>query len=219
MTKGPKADGRAKDCIRVLCVDDHRIVRDGLAALISRQPGMEVVASAATGHEAVALFKQHLPDITLMDLQLGPMNGVEAIAAIRRHSPDARVIVLTMAQGDEDIHRALEAGASTYLLKDTAFEDLVSVVRDVHAGKPPAFSDSVKTLLATRASRPTLTAREVQLLDLIRKGMRNWEIGTALGISEETVQTHVRNILAKLEAQDRTAAVDIALRRGILHVS
>lgn len=218
MTKGPKPDGRAKDCIRVLCVDDHRIVRDGLTALISRQPGMKVVASAATGQEAIALFKEHLPDVTLMDLQLGSMSGVEAIAAIRRYAPDARIVVLTMAQGDEDIHRALNAGAATYLLKDTAFEELVSVVRDVHAGKQPEISSSVKKLLATRASRPTLTAREVQILDLIRKGMRNWEIGTALGITEETVQTHVKNILAKLEAQDRTAAVDIALRRGILHI-
>jgi DNA-binding NarL/FixJ family response regulator len=207
-----------KDRIRVLCVDDHRIVRDGLALMISRQPDMEVVACAATGQESVALFHRCRPDVTLMDLQLGAMSGVEAICAIRSHYPDARIVVLTMAQGDEDIHRALEAGAVTYLLKDTAFEDLVRIVRDVHAGKQPEVRKDVKARLAERATRPTLTPREIQILELVRQGLRNREIGASLGISEETVQSHVKNILAKLAVHDRTAAVDIALRRGIIHI-
>jgi DNA-binding NarL/FixJ family response regulator len=209
----------ARAPIRVLCVDDHRIVRDGIALIIEREPDMKVVGRASTGEEAIALFQKHRPDITLMDLQLARMSGVEAIRAIRNHDPDARVVVLTMSRGDEDVYRALEAGAATYLMKDTAFEDLVRVVREVHAGEQPEFTQDVKDRLVERAGRPTLTPREIQVLELVRRGLRNREIAASLAISEETVQSHVKSILAKLDVQDRTAAIDVALRRGILHFS
>lgn len=212
-SEAPPADVR----IRVMCVDDHRIVREGIALIIDREPDMTVVATAASGDEAVRKFQEVHPDVTLMDLRLGAMSGVQAIHAIRGHDPLARVIVLTMSRGDEDIFRALEAGAVTYLLKDTALEDLVRIVREVHAGQRPEISADVKAQLASRAGRPVLTRREVEVLELVRRGLRNREVGASLGISEETVQTHVKNVLAKLEVQDRTAAIDVALKRGILH--
>jgi two-component system NarL family response regulator len=205
--------------IRVLCVDDHRIVREGLSMLIGRQDDMEVVGLAGSGEEAVDMFDQLRPDVTVMDLQLGRMTGVDAIAAIRRIDPAARVIVLTMFQGDEDIFRALKAGAATYLLKDAAFADLVHAVRQVHEGVPPPMSPEVKAQLARRAAGPVLTPREVEVLELIRRGLRNREIAGRCGISEETVQTHVKSILMKLDAQDRTAAVNVALSRGIIHMA
>jgi DNA-binding NarL/FixJ family response regulator len=204
--------------IRVMCVDDHRIVREGISLIIDRQPDMEVVGSAASGEESVELFQQCRPDVTLMDLQLRSMSGVEAIRAIRRQDEAARIVVLTMYSGDEDIHRALEAGAATYLLKDTLSDDLIRVVREVHEGKQPIGAD-VEARLAERAGRPRLTSREVQVLELIAQGMRNKEIAAALGISEETAQVHVKNILAKLKVKDRTAAVNVALRRGIIHLT
>ena len=205
--------------IRVLCVDDHRIVREGIALIIGRQPDMTVVGAAATGEEAVALFKRHGPDITLMDLRLGSMGGVEAIRAIRQHDGAARIVVLTMYHGDEDIHRALEAGAAAYLLKDTLSDDLIRVVREVHEGRESPIGADVQAHLAERANRPQLTRREVQVIELISYGMRNKEIAAALGISEETAQVHVKNILAKLNVQDRTAAMNVALRRGIIHIT
>lgn len=179
---------------------------------------MEVVGAAATGEESVDLFRQTRPDVTLMDLQLGAMSGVEAIRAIRREDPQARIVVLTMYQGDEDIHRALEAGAATYLLKDTLSDDLIRVIREVHAGRNPRVSAELEARLAERAARPALTPREVQVLELISQGLRNREIATSLQISEETIQVHVRNILAKLDAKDRTAAVNVGLKRGIIHL-
>lgn len=217
MHRNPSRAEHARYQIRVLCVDDHRIVRDGIALIIDREPDMKVIARAATGEEAIALFEKHRPDITLMDLQLARMSGVEAIKAIRNQDPQARVVVLTMSRGDEDVYRALEAGAATYLLKDTAFEDLVRVVREVHAGEQPEFTQDVKDRLVERAGKPTLTPREIQVLELVRRGLRNREIAVSLAISEETVQSHVKSILAKLDVQDRTAAIDVALRRGILH--
>ena len=203
--------------IRVLCVDDHRIVREGIALIITRQPDMEVVGSAADGEEAVAQFKRHRPDVTLMDLQLPAMTGLEAIKAIREDDPDARIIVLTMYQGDEDIHRALSAGATTYLLKDTLSDDLIRFVREVHAGRRP-IRPEVKARLDERASQPTLTPREVQVMELVALGKRNKEIAALLGISEETVQVHLKNIFVKLKVSERTAAVNVALRRGIVHI-
>jgi len=208
----------SSDTIRILCVDDHRIVREGIALVIGREPDMQVVGLAATGEESIELYQRHKPDVTIMDLQLGRMSGVEAIRAIRAVDEMARIVVLTMSRGDEDIYRALQAGAVTYLLKDTAFEDLTRVIRDVHAGKHPEVSPEVKAQLAGRAARPALTPREVQVLELVRGGLRNREIGASLGISEETVQSHVKSILGKLDVQDRTAAIDVALRRGILHI-
>jgi two-component system, NarL family, response regulator len=204
--------------IRVLCVDDHRIVREGIALIIERQADMTVVGSAASGEEAVELFRRRRPDVTLMDLQLGQMSGVEAIRAIRRDTPEARIVALTMYQGDEDIHRALEAGAIAYLLKDSLSDDLIRIVREVHAGQQPDFTAEIKARLAERAARPTLTPREQQVVELVSLGMRNKEIAATLGISEETAQVHVKNILAKLDAKDRTAAVNVALRRGIIHI-
>jgi DNA-binding NarL/FixJ family response regulator len=204
--------------IGVLCVDDHRIVREGIALIIGRQPDMTVIGSAATGEEAVAHFRRHRPDVTLMDLQLGAMSGVDAIRAIRVLDPAARIVVLTMYQGDEDIHRALQAGATTYLLKDTLSDDLIRVVREVHAGEKPIGQD-VQARLAERAAGPTLTPREIQVVELISRGMRNKEIAAALGITDETAQVHVKNILAKLKVQDRTAAINVALRRGIIHIT
>jgi len=204
--------------ISVLCVDDHRIVREGVALIINRQRDMEVVGAAASGEEAVELFSRNRPDVTLMDLQLGVMTGVQAIRAIRQIDPQAKVVALTMYQGDEDIYRALEAGAAAYLLKDSLSDDLIRVVRAVHAGERPDFAPDVRARLEERATRPTLTPREQQVVELVALGMRNKEIAASLAISEETAQVHVKNILAKLDAKDRTAAVNVAIRRGIIHI-
>jgi two-component system NarL family response regulator len=193
-------------------------VREGIALIINRQPDMTVVGLASSGEEAVELFRSLKPDVTLMDLQLGGMSGVDAIEAIRRDNPAARVVVLTMYQGDEDIYRALAAGATTYLLKDTLADDLIRVIRDVHAGLQPAVSPDLEARLAERAARPALTPREIQVLELISQGLRNKEIAIALAVTQQTVDVHVRNLLAKLDAKDRTAAVNIALRRGIIHI-
>ena len=203
--------------IRVLCVDDHRIVREGIALIIDREPDMQVVASAATGEEAVVLFKRDRPDVTLMDLQLPVMSGLDAIKAIRLDDADARIIVLTMYQGDEDIHRALSAGAATYLLKDTLSDDLIRFVREVHTGRRP-IRPEVKARLDERAAQPTLTPREIQVMERVAEGKRNKEIASLLGISEETVQVHLKNIFVKLKVSERTAAVNVALRRGIVHI-
>jgi DNA-binding NarL/FixJ family response regulator len=208
----------AKSKIRILCVDDHRLVLAGIELMIGRQPDMTVVGSATTGEEAVSLFRQHRPDITLMDLQLPVMTGLEAIRAIRHMSPEARIIVLTMYHGDEDIYRALVAGASTYLLKDMLSDDLMRVIREVHAGQRALLPD-VQVRLDERATRPSLTPREVQVTELIGRGLRNKEIAAELHISEETVQVHVKSILTKLSVNDRTAAVNVAMRRGIIHLA
>jgi two-component system, NarL family, response regulator len=204
--------------IRVLCVDDHRIVRDGLELIINRQPDMTTVGSATSGPEAVDAFARLTPDVTLMDLQLGgDMNGVDAIKAIREGAPAAKIVVLTMFQGDEDIYRALKAGATTYLLKDTLSEDLIEVVRQVSSGATPLMP-GVQAKLAQRAANPTLTEREVQVLELVAKGFRNKEVAFALGISEETSHVHMRHIFTKLGVNDRSAAITVALRRGIIHL-
>jgi DNA-binding NarL/FixJ family response regulator len=203
--------------IRVLCVDDHRIVREGVALILAREPDIEVVASAASVDEAIAEFTRHRPDITLMDLRLGERNGIDAIKEIRRDYPDARIVVLTMYQGDEDIHRALSAGAATYLLKDALSDELIRVVREVHAGGHPMAPD-VRARLDQRAAHPTLTPREIQVLQLVSQGKRNKEIAAILGLSDDTVPVHVKNIFAKLRVNERTAAVNVALRRGIIHI-
>lgn len=204
--------------LRILCVDDHRIVRDGIGLLIAREPDMEVVASASNGEEAIKMFREHRPDVTLMDLQMPVLNGVDAIRSIRKAAPDARIVVLTMYQGDEDIYRALEAGAAGYLLKDALSDELITVIRDVHAGTH-AIPEDVNAKLASRASQPVLTPREIAVVELISKGLRNKEIAFALDISEETVKVHVKNILAKLKVNDRSAVVAVAVRRGILHLN
>ena len=207
----------ATQFIRVLCVDDHRLVLKGIALIVGAEPDLEVVGCATTGEEAVELFKANRPDVTLLDLQLPTMSGLETIRAIRTEDARARVVVVTMYQGDEDIHRALEAGAATYLLKDTLSDELVRVVRDVHAGKRPISRD-IEARLAERSAYTALTPREIEVLLLISEGFRNKEIALHLGISHETVQVHVKNMFAKLDVDDRTAAVHVALRRGIIHL-
>jgi two-component system NarL family response regulator len=207
-----------KSLIRVLSVDDHAIVREGISLIIDMQPDMHIVGLAASGEEAVALFRQHRPDVTLMDLQLPGISGLEAIKRIRTEDPKARVIVLTMYEGDEDIYRALQAGAATYLLKNTLSDDLVRVVREVHGGGEQPLSLEVAERLAARNATPPLTQRETDVLRLLAKGMRNKEIGANLGITEDTAHGYIKNIFSKLKVQDRTAAVTVGLRRGIIHL-
>ena len=203
--------------IRVMCVEDHRIVREGLALIINQEPDMTIVGACATGNEAVEMYRTAKPDVTLMDLRLGATSGVDAIRAIRKDDPNARIIVLTMYEGDEDIFRAHQSGATTYLLKDTLSSDLVRVVREVHGGQRPVLPE-VQARLSERASMPTLTPREVEVLQLISQGLRNKEVGAMLGITEGTVQIHVKNIFAKLGVNDRTGAVQVAVRRGLIHM-
>ena len=206
-----------KSRIRVLSVDDHQIVRDGLAQIIGRHPDMEVIGSVATGEEAVAVYQSEHPDLVLMDLQLRTISGLEAIRAIRLNDPEARIIVLTMYEGDEHIYQALAAGATTYLLKDTLSDDLVRVMREVYAGLRPVRAE-VQARLDERAAQPPLTPREVQVMQLVAHGRRNKEIASALKISEETVQVHLKNIFSKLHVNDRTAALNVAVRRGIVQL-
>jgi len=202
--------------IRVLCVDDHRLVRDGIALMVDREPDMEVVGCAASAREAVSAFSRLRPDVTLMDLQLGTSSGVDAIRAIHRIDPAGKIIVLTMYDGDEDIFRALEAGAANYLSKDLLIDDLIQTMRAVIAGKH-SIRPEVKAKLEARAACKPLTPRELEVIKMLAKRMRNKDIARTLGISEETVQVHVRNIVTKLNARDRTTAVDVALHRGIIH--
>jgi DNA-binding NarL/FixJ family response regulator len=203
--------------IRVLCIDDHRMVREGLVEILDKQADIEVVASGDTGEAAVRLYETFHPDVTLMDLQMPVMSGLEAIRRIHARDTHARIVVLTMYQGDEDIHRALAAGATTYVLKDMVAEELLRVIRAVHAGERPMHAD-VKAILDRRAGQSSLTSREVEVLELIAEGRRNKDIATLLGVSDETVHAHLKNIFLKLEVSDRTAAVHVALRRGIIHI-
>ena len=214
MTTAPP---RLDDPTRVLIVDDHPIVREGLAALIKRRPDMTVVAQAVSGREAVAAYRMHQPDVMLIDLRMPEMDGVSAIEAIRKEFPAARLLVLTTFDGDEDIHRALRAGAMGYLLKDAPRGQLVEAIRAVAAGQTilPA---NVAARLAERTMTPEITAREREVLTLIAGGKSNQEIGVALMITEGTVKVHVNNILTKMNVNDRTQAVILALKRGILHL-
>ncbi|MBV8569105.1 MAG: response regulator transcription factor [Acidobacteriaceae bacterium] len=205
------------DPIRILVVEDHNVVRQGLIALLKTVPDMLVVGDASDGQQGVELFRQHKPDVTVMDLRLPKMSGVEAITEIRRETPGARVIVLTTFDGDEDIYRALQAGARGYLLKDMFGEELMDAIRTVHAGRTriPA---AVAQRLAERMGGPNLTARELEVLKLIVAGRSNKEIGSDLSISEATVKSHINSILSKLGVTDRTQAATTALQRGIVHL-
>jgi two-component system NarL family response regulator len=201
--------------IRLLIADDHLVVRMGLRSMIDTQPCMVVVAEAANGREAIELFREHKPDIALMDLRMPVLGGVEATIAIREEFPDARVIVLTTYDGDENIYRALRAGAMAYLLKDIPRGEFLGHVRAVHSGQyciPPA----VAARLAQRMPYSELSSRELEVLKLIVDGLSNKEIGSALTISESTVKNHVNSILGKLRVNDRTQAATMALRRGIV---
>jgi DNA-binding NarL/FixJ family response regulator len=203
--------------LSVLVVDDHPVVRTGLRAMIDAQPDMETVAEAASGEEAVDLFRRHQPAVTLMDLRMPGMGGVGAIEAIHRSSPDACILVLTTYDGDEDIHRALQAGARAYLLKDMPREELVDTVRAVHAGAH-RLSPAAAAHLAERVHQSELTSREIEVVERIAGGMSNKQVAADLGISEATVKTHVNNIMGKLGATDRTHAVTLALRRGFIRL-
>ena len=200
--------------ITVMCVDDHAVVLDGIALVINLQADMAVVATTTRGEEAIELFKKHRPDVTVMDLRMRGMDGVDTIKAIRRDFPEAHFVVLTMYEGDQDVSRALAAGADAYLLKDTHSDELIRVVRDVHAGRTPPPLDRALSL----TTQPVLTKREEQVLQLIADGLRNKEIAARLGISEETVHTHLKNTYEKLGVNDRTHALTVAIRRGIIHV-
>ena len=203
--------------IRIIVVDDQAVVRQGFVSLIGTVPDMRVIAQGTNGREAVALYREHQPDVVLMDLRMPEMGGVEAIATIRREWPGAKVIVLTTYDGDEDIYRSLQAGAQGYLLKDMFFDELESAIRAVHAGgrKIPGV---VAERLAERMSGSDLTGRELEVLELIVGGRSNKEIGTALGISEATVKSHINSILGKLGVTDRTQAATTALQRGLVHL-
>src|SRR5580704_8376458 len=203
--------------IRVFCVDDHPLLREGISAVINNQPDMQMVAEACNAHEAIEQFRKHKPDVTLMDLRLPGVSGIDAMIAIRTEFPEARIIILTTFEGDVEIQRALEAGARAYMLKNMAPRDLVDVIRQVHAGKkrvPP----EVASQLAEHLSDESLTSREVDVLRQISGGNRNRDIAEKLYISEETVKVHVKHIMEKLGASDRTQAVAIAVRRGIIQL-
>jgi DNA-binding NarL/FixJ family response regulator len=204
--------------IKVIVVDDHPLMRVGIAAIINARTDMTVVAQAGTGEEAISLFHQHKPDITLMDLRLpGKLGGVEAIAAIRAKSPNARFIVVTTYDGDEDIHRALEAGAQGYVIKGMPYQTLVDALQKVHAGGRflPA---PVARALASRAPHSQLSSRELEVLHLLVSGNSNKDIANLLGITEATVKSHVSTILMRLDVEDRTQAVVAALQRGLVHL-
>ncbi len=202
--------------ISVLCVEDHALVREGIGLIIDSQPDMRVVASAASGEDAAILFRRHRPDITLMDMALPGISGVEAIQAIRAEDPDARIIVLTMHSGEEDIHSALQSGAAAYLLKETLSKDLVRVIREVHAEGTVPVQVELAVRLAERATHRGLTAREREVLNLIAEGKRDKEIGARLGISPETVHAHVKHLFEKLEVSDRASAVKLGIQRGLV---
>jgi len=203
--------------IRVFSVDDHPLLREGIAAIINNQPDMQVIGQAANGKDAVQEFKKHQPDVTLMDLRLPDMSGIDAMIAIRAEYPEARIILLTTFEGDVEIKRALEAGARGYLLKSMPPKELVEVIRQVHAGKkriPPQLAAQ----LAEHMSDEALTTREIEVLGQIAGGNRNRDIAEQLFISEETVKVHIKHIMEKLGASDRTQAVAIGIRRGIIQL-
>jgi len=212
-----RTESSADHVITVLCVDDHPLVLEGIAQVVDLQSDMRVVASANSGEHAIEMFKRYRPDVTLMDLQLRGLSGLDAIRTIREEAPDALFVVLTMYQGDEDIFKALDAGAATYLLKDTLSHDLVRTIRSVYQGERP-IPPEIRAKLKERASTPNLTLREIRIVELIAQGMRNKEIAAELRIAEETVHSHIRHIFGKLQVNDRTAALSVALKRGIIHL-
>ncbi|RZU39190.1 response regulator [Edaphobacter modestus] len=210
MTKAPP--------IRILCIDDHPIVRDGLISIMTMQPDMEIVGGAGSGAEGLSMFRDLNPDVTLVDLRLRDTTGFDLIRSILKLSPTARTIVLTSFEGDVDIERALAAGARGYVVKGMVREELLNAIRAVHAGKQhvPA---AIAAKLADHLASEKLTQRELDVLKEVAMGKRNKEIGTALSIAEDTVKMHVKSILMKLGVNDRTEAVTIALRRGIIHLN
>lgn len=216
-TAKDRKNGKKRECICILIADDHSVVREGLVSLVKRKSDMTVVAEASNGREAVDLWKEHRPDVTLLDLRMPELDGVGAIKEIREFDDGAHIIVLTTFDGDEDIYRAIKAGAKGYLLKDTAREALMESIRRVHAGEtciPPALAAK----LAERVSGEALSAREIEVLQRIAAGKSNKEIGAELFISEGTVKTHVKSIFSKLDVVSRTEAVATATRRGLIQL-
>jgi len=203
--------------IRILTVDDHPLLHEGVATVIRNQPDMLLVAEACNGRDSIQRFREHKPDVTLMDLRLPDMSGIEAMSGIRAESPEARVIILTTFAGDVEIQRALEAGARAYLLKSMPPRELVEVIRQVHAGKKRIPAE-VAAHLAEHLSDETLTAREIEVLNQVAAGNRNRDIAGRLFITEETVKVHIKHIMEKLGASDRTQAVAIGVRRGIIQL-
>ncbi len=203
--------------IRILCVDDHPLMHEGVATVIRNQPDMQLIAEAINGHEAIQRFREHTPHVTLMDLRLPDMSGIDAMTAIRAEFPDARVIILTTFAGDVEIQRALEAGARAYVLKSMPPKELVEIIRQVHAGKKRIPAE-IAAHLAEHYSDEALTGREVEVLREISSGSRNRDIAEKLFITEETVKVHIKHIMEKLGASDRTQAVAIGVRRGIIQL-
>ena len=203
--------------IRVLVADDHPVVRNGLAGVIAQQAELSVVAEAANGRQALERFREHRPDVVLMDLRMPDMDGVSAIEAIRAEFPDARILALTTYEGDVDIHRALEAGARGYLIKDMLLTEVLSAIRAVHRGER-VIPVAVAAKLAEFTPRTDLTEREVEVLQLVARGLSNRDVAGVIGRTDETVKVHLKNIFAKLGVADRTEAVTLALSRGILHL-
>ena len=203
--------------IRVFSVDDHPLLREGIAAIINSQPDMEMVAQASTGREAIQLFRQHRPDVTLMDLRLPDISGIDALSAILAEFPDARIVMLTTFEGDVEIQRSLAAGARGYVLKTMPPKDLAEVIRQVHAGRK-RIPQEIAAQLAEHIADTPLTEREIEVLQHVAGGNRNRDIAERLFISEETVKVHVKHIMEKLGASDRTSAVAIAVRRGIIQL-
>jgi two-component system, NarL family, response regulator len=216
MVSGPKLATNPK-AIRVLAVDDHALIRDGIAALIANQEDMSLVGEASNGREAIEQFRSHRPDVTLMDLQMPEMNGIDALIAIRSEFPEARIIVLTTYAGDALCRRAMKAGAQAYILKGNVRKDLLDTIRVVRAGKKFIHAEVVAEL-ASHAADDSLSEREIEVLSLIAAGNSNKLVADQLGISEDTVKGHVKSILSKLGVNDRTHAVTAALKRGIIEL-
>jgi DNA-binding NarL/FixJ family response regulator len=216
MSNSPKV-GTGPGVIRILAVDDHALIREGIAALIADQPDMRLVAEASNGHEAIEQFRSHHPDVALMDLQMPEMNGIEALIAIRSEFPEARIIVLTTYAGDALCKRAMTAGAQAYILKSNVRKDLLDTIRAIRAGKKFIHGE-VAAELVSHAADDALSDREIEVLSLIAAGNSNKLIADELSISEDTVKGHVKSILSKLGVNDRTHAVTVGLRRGIIEL-
>jgi DNA-binding NarL/FixJ family response regulator len=209
--------GHPLDRIRVLCIDDHPLVRKGIASILANEADIQLVAEGGDGRDAVELFRRHRPDVTLMDLRMPELDGIAAVKQIRGEFPEAKIIALTSFDGDQDIYRALEAGVRGYLLKETVHTEILNAIRAVHAGRR-LMSPEVAARMAEYFPQAALTPREIEVLSLIARGLGNKEIAEQLGTAGGTVKMQVQSILSKLGATDRTHAVTIALQRGIIHL-